>query len=199
MTISHAMPEVDTASADAIKLQATVVQLSGLVEAYTQLLESAKQQLEQLDVSEDQLRRIERRAIQQFDYSQVANILANRITDIQCYEPDSEVVQASNRLIEAVAAKVSHSIATVSLKAMNDEIHAAVASIRNECLQVIREQVDSRSRQLETAANNEAKDQFRRLKYGMRSLMIDLYDREEIDQMAAAAQASMQSTQPTEA
>jgi hypothetical protein len=193
------MPEVDTASADAIKLQATVVQLSGLLEAYTQLFESAKQQLEQLDVSEDQLRRIERNAVQQFDYSKVAGVLANRITDLECFQPDSDVAQANKRLINAVADRVSDSIAAVSLNAMNDKIHAAVASIRNDCLQAIREQVDSRFRGLEAAANNEAREQFRRLKYGMRNLMLDLYDREEISQMAADAQASMQSTQPTEA
>ena len=178
-----------TMTNDALKLQETVVELSGLVTAYSSLLEAAKQQLEQLEISESQFTRLETSVVNRVDYTRVANTLASNLQDMDRFADDSRYKAVLTRLIERLSERVSERLALDAVKVVEDKIDAALMSKSAEFRSYIQERIEERFDRESSAIRAAAEQQASDIKYSFRALLKAAYDSDELNRMAAAAVA----------
>ena len=131
-SINASAPTADTAV-----LQDTIVQLNGLVSAYSQILAQAKQQLESLDITEAQILAISDRIADRVNYQRVSMNLIDQINYPDCSgNMDS--------LLSLIAERVSSRLATDVMSNCNQEIERQLYEVRSAARETVAKTVDER-------------------------------------------------------
>ena len=88
-----------TACADGtVDIGGNLFKLDALIESYSSILEQAKQQLERLDITEDQLEQITNRALLNIDYYQLSRAIPYELAS----SSDRDTIAALGRLADVV-------------------------------------------------------------------------------------------------
>jgi uncharacterized protein (DUF2267 family) len=170
---------------DAIQLGDTIVQLQSLVEAYGTVLNQAKQQLEQLELTPEQLRRVEERAHQNINLQRLACTLVNQFDVSSSVGTDQQ--RAFDALLDTIVRRVTNRIADATLARFRDEIRGLVDTAIEEAQDRFKLQTDSyfnrvQDRQLSNLrADN---DEMRRT---LRRVLSQAFAPEELNGMAVIA------------
>jgi uncharacterized protein (DUF2267 family) len=109
---------------DVIQLGDTIVQLQSLVEAYGTLLDQAKQQLEQLELTPEQLNRVEERMHRNINLQRLAYTLTSEFHDSSSIGTDQQ--RAFDALLDTIVRRVTNRIADATLARFRDEIQGLV-------------------------------------------------------------------------
>jgi len=89
-----------TPAADAIEVGGNLFRVDALIDSYGEILEQAKQQLEQLELSERDFQRISERTMERFDYYRMARAIATELST------NSECEAALNNISERVLHRI---------------------------------------------------------------------------------------------
>ena len=126
---AHLAPIATSIPMDAVQIGDTIASLQGLVTAYSHVLEQAKAQLEQLELTPDQLRTIQLWLKDNADYSRIADQLAGNILYVTDSDDNIESLRYRN-LIETITQRVTQCIADATLNRFRDEIQSLVTQER---------------------------------------------------------------------
>ena len=89
-----------TPAADVIEVGGNLFRIEALIDSYGEILEQAKQQLEQLELGERDFQRISDRAIERFDYYRMARAIAAELgTNSEC---ESALESVSERVLHRI-------------------------------------------------------------------------------------------------
>jgi hypothetical protein len=170
---------------DAIQLGDTVVQLQSLVEAYSTVLNQAKQQLEQLELTPEQLRRVEDRAYMNINLER----FAYRLTDDfqSCSASGSDHQKAYYYLLDVIARKVTDRIADVTLQRFRDEIHSIVADSLDNAVDRFKSRADSYFNGRENRRISSLQCDNDEMRRTLRRVLNQAFAPEELNGMAAIA------------
>ena len=109
-----------TACADnTIDIGGNLFKLDALIETYGSILEQAKQQLENLDITEAQLDQITSRTIRNIDYYRLARIIPAELVS----SSDNDTLEVVARLAEVVRDKISTDFFRALIRS---ELHSVV-------------------------------------------------------------------------
>jgi len=180
------MTATPIAVSDTAQLGDTIVRLQGLVEAYSAILEQAKLQLEQLELTPDQLRELERRVGDNFSYKPMASDFARQITEGQHYTQDS-YYQPFNELVDAITKRVTEKIADVTLSRFRNEINSLFQQELIDARKSFKEWTDSHLQRAEYMELCKLQNENRSCRSALRRVLDLAYDSNELNQMAAAA------------
>jgi len=92
-----------TDNAEVIDIGGNLFRVEALIDSYGEILEQAKQQLEQLELSEADFQRISDRSMERFDYYRVARAIATELAS------NSECEQALHNISERVLHSINES------------------------------------------------------------------------------------------
>lgn len=113
-------------------IQDTVVDLNELVDAYAEILDNAKQQLETLTIDNDTLRKLEESVVERLNYTRITS----RFIDEVHYASGSGV-QLVNLIAERVADKLADTALSHARTAFCHELEdfkvAAMAVLKDSC------------------------------------------------------------------
>jgi hypothetical protein len=171
---------------DVIKLQETVVELNGLLDAYRTLLDSAKQQLEALDVSEAHLKRLEMGVAERLDCGLIVNRLANNLLDLHRMDPDTSNYIRYSKFVDAIVSRVNERLADDALKELTHQVTDAVRLEVESAKASLFERIETKFRVIESDTARSADARCRDLQYSFRNLLRAAYDPQELNQMAAS-------------
>jgi hypothetical protein len=170
---------------DAVQLGDTIVQLQGLIDAYGTVLKQATEQLEQLELTPEQLERIERNACERVDLKRLAHRLTDGVLCESQIGTPTEV--AMYHLLERISSKVTERIADATLARFSGEIRSLVMQEVVEAKRYFDEQTQHYFNREEnrTIARLECDNQ--NLRRTLRSVLNQAFDSDELNRMAAIA------------
>jgi hypothetical protein len=170
---------------DAIQLGDTIVQLQSLVEAYSTVLNQAKQQLEQLELTPEQLRRVEDRAHQNINMERLAYRLSD---DFQsCAANGSDHQMAYYYLLEIIARKVTERIADATHDRFRDEIRGLVNTAIEEAQATFNLRADAYFNRAETRQLGKLQTDNDEMRRTLRRVLNQAFASEELNLMASIA------------
>lgn len=186
-------PSTTSIPMDAVQIGDTIASLQGLVTAYSHVLEQAKAQLEQLELTPDQLRTMQLWLKDNVSYARIADRLADNIRYVNDSDDNFEA-DRTRQLIETITQRVTARIADATLERFKDEINRIVSQ----------ERFDATTRFKEITANYLESESMRRmiqlerdnlsLKRTLRQVLSLAYDNDELNNMAAQAMAEPTTT-----
>ena len=170
---------------DAIQLGDTVVQLQSLVEAYGTVLDQAKQQLEQLELTPEQLRNVEERAYRSMNLER----FAYRLTDdfMSCSASGSDHQRAYYHLLDVIARKVTDRIADATLERFRDEIVSIVAQSLGNAVDEFKNRADAYFIGCENNRVYNLRHENNELRMTLRRVLNQAFSSEELNHMATVA------------
>lgn len=163
---------VTTNAADVVEVGGNLFRIEALIESYSEILEQAKQQLEQLELSEADFQKISNRTVERFDYYRLARAITTELADGSACE--DALRNISNRVlrdidevhIRSLIRQELREIVDTQFSELKDQINARFASL------IHREEADARvearasTRMFEelfrTVFGQEIKDQIKR-------------------------------------
>lgn len=186
-------PSTTSIPMDAVQIGDTIASLQGLVTAYGHVLEQAKAQLEQLELTPDQLRTMQLWLKDNANYSRIADQLADNILYVTDSNDSIESLRY-RRLIETITERVTQRIADATLNRFRDEIHSLVTQERIDAQErferLTREQMESDERRL----MNDLRIENRNLKQTLRQVLNLAFDDSELYALASQAMAEPTTT-----
>ena len=179
-------PSTTAIPVDAVQIGDTVASLTGLVTAYSHVLEQAKAQLEQLELTPEQLRNMQLWLKDNVNYARIADALTDKVRYLSDGD-DSYEAHRIRQLIESIAQRVSARLAEDSLNALRSEIASLVSQERLDATRLFKEHSEQWFQREARYRQDQLEMQNRDLKRTLRQVLSLAYDDDELNAMAARA------------
>lgn len=173
-------------STDAVQIGDTIASLQGLVTAYSNVLEQAKAQLEQLELTPDQMQQLKYWLKDNVSYSYICDMLADKIRYLHS-EDESMEARRYRGFIAAIEQRVTANLTDATLAKFADEIQRLVNQERLDAMNRFKELTQSYMDSLERRRIQELQNENHNLKRTLRQVLNLAFDESELNAMAAQA------------
>lgn len=186
-------PSTTSIPMDAVQIGDTVASLQGLVTAYSHVLEQAKAQLEQLELTPDQLRTMQLWLKDNVSYARIAEQLSDKLHYL--HDSDESIEARRYRsLIDSITRRVTERIADATLDRFREEIKSLVTQERVDAQDRFKALTQDYMDSLERRRIQELQNENHNLKRTLRQVLSLAYDNDELNTMAAQAMAEPTTT-----
>lgn len=186
-------PSTTSIPMDAVQIGDTIASLQGLVTAYGHVLEQAKAQLEQLELTPDQLRTMQLWLKDNVSYARIAEQLSDKLHYV--HDSDESIEARRYRsLIDSITRRVTERIADATLDRFREEIKSLVTQERVDAQERFKALTQDYMDSLERRRIQELRNENYNLKRTLRQVLSLAYDNDELNTMAAQAMADSTTT-----
>lgn len=183
---------------NAYQLGETIVQLEGLVAAYSAILEQAKAQLENLELTPDQLQQISINAAERIDRTRLMSSITIAIEDVRLAEREygddfrphdhlSYAERHAYNMLDAITRKVNTTIATQTLADAKREFEPLIKQLCQDRLDAIERRITDTVTAAVEARYNIEELQNRDAAYHMRNLLQSVYTPQQLSSYVVRA------------